>query len=309
MIRNHRLIILIYIVLSVALSYGLSFASDTSEMTVIAYKIDGLPENATNEVKCSYLIGTATLKKLDEYKLPEQINNYFTSSEVIILEVSSLSGSIDPNEINDFMLPNFNLEKLYRPDIWTKLKARCEKIGITLEYMPFKPFVIAIMLVERNTQKSGKESFDQYIYNLAKKKAKSIKFLETSVSYLFDKMPLEAQVLLVEKVIEDTGELALESAAIERSYLSGNFDEIEKATRIVSKNGLIAEAEKIMQRILIDERSAFWMPVIEDNVQKGGAFIAVHIANLIGKDGVVEKLRKKGYRIKDVSIINKEYLK
>ncbi len=309
MVKNHGSIILVHILLAVVLSYGVSFASDTSEMTVIAYRIDGGQKNSTGEVRSSYLVGTTVLKKLDEYKLPEQINDYFTSSEVIVLESSSLSGNVDPDELRSFMLPNFEIKKLFKPDIWTKLDERCQNLGINLEYIPFKPFVIAIMLIEKDINKSLKDSLEKYFYNSAKEKAKSIKFLETSISHIIDKMPLETQVLLVEKVIEDTGELALELAATERAYLSGDLEEIEKVTRIVSKNSLFAEADKIIHRIFIDERSAFWMPMIEDHIQNGGAFIVVNIMNLVGKDGLVEKLRKKGYRLTDVSVIGKEYKK
>ena len=306
MVKNYRFIILIYIMLSIILSYELSFASDTSEMSIIVFKVDSLPENATGEVKCSYLAGMAFLNKLDKYKLPEEINNYFTSSKVIIFESSNLSGSIDPDEIRSYMLTNFDIKKLFKPDIWTKLNEKCEKIGIKLEYMPFKPLIIAAMLLVKDMENAGKESYEKYIYDLAKEKAKSIKFLETSVSYLFDKIPLEAHVALVEKIVNDTGEIALESASLEKAYLSGDLDEIDRAAHTISSNKFIAEADKIWSRILIDERSNFWMPVIEDHILKGEAFIVVNIANLVGNNGIIEKLRKKGYRITNVSVISKK---
>lgn len=305
MAKNHRLIILVSVILSIILSYAPAFASDTSEMTVIAYKIDGRPESATGEVKCSYLVGMSVLRKLDDYKIPERINNYFNSSEVIVFESSSLTGSVDPNEIRGFMLPNFDLKKLFKPDIWSKLNEKCEKLGIKLEYMPFKPIILVVMLMAKELEKTGKESFEKYIYNLAKEKSKTIKFLETSIAYVFAKMPLEAQVLLVEKVINDTGEMALESAALEKAYLSGDLDGIDRVTRKVSPDEFIAEADKMWIRILIDERSDFWMPAIEDHIKIGGAFIAVNAANMAGKEGLIERLRKKGYALTDVSVLGK----
>jgi hypothetical protein len=47
-------------------------------------------------------------------------------------------------------------------------------------------------------------------------------------------------------------------------------------------------------------RNARWLPPVERVLAQGDAFIAVGAAHLLGGDGLLEQLRKRGYRVERV---------
>ena len=57
----------------------------------------------------------------------------------------------------------------------------------------------------------------------------------------------------------------------------------------------MTEAEKFL---LVDERNRDWLPKIEEKIKQEACFIAVGALHLPGNDGLINLLRKAGYKVK-----------
>ena len=56
------------------------------------------------------------------------------------------------------------------------------------------------------------------------------------------------------------------------------------------------------QEKLLNERNAKWIPVIEKNIALTPSFIAVGGGHLGGEKGVINLLRKKGYKLTPIKL-------
>ena len=77
-------------------------------------------------------------------------------------------------------------------------------------------------------------------------------------------------------------------------------EEVAEAIRqyMLFTNGKLPDS---MEKLL-DERNAKWIPVIEKNIALTPSFIAVGAGHLGGKKGVLNLLRKKGYKLTPIKI-------
>ena len=53
---------------------------------------------------------------------------------------------------------------------------------------------------------------------------------------------------------------------------------------------------------MVDQRNLNWLDDIERLVQPGGAFIAVGMGHLGGKNGLLHLLRQRGYRVESLKL-------
>ncbi len=56
------------------------------------------------------------------------------------------------------------------------------------------------------------------------------------------------------------------------------------------------------EEALLTRRNNNWIPVMEANMKEGGCFFAVGAAHLPGTNGVLELLKKAGYKVKPVKL-------
>jgi uncharacterized protein YbaP (TraB family) len=56
-----------------------------------------------------------------------------------------------------------------------------------------------------------------------------------------------------------------------------------------------------LQEKIVDERNRRWLPQIEKFLQRGEeTLVVVGAAHLVGKNGVIELLRRRGYRLEQM---------
>jgi uncharacterized protein YbaP (TraB family) len=140
----------------------------------------------------------------------------------------------------------------------------------------------------------AEQGMDLYFYRRAQKQKKSIRELES----------LEFQVGLICELDKEEGESLVKSTLEELKDSKKKFEELLGAWQ----RGNEAELEKILNEAnrrepglmkrLVTDRNARWTPQIED-LARGTNNVAVIVgaAHLVGKDGVVDMLRKRGWRV------------
>ncbi|OXG00283.1 hypothetical protein BC749_101327 [Flavobacterium araucananum] len=242
--------------------------------------------------KPSYLYGTIHMICSGDYFLSEKAKKAFDSSDKLVLEINFS----DPKEMNDAQQMAMGKEPLSKkldPEQLSKLEAILKKsAGMTLQQVDNFNLMTVMSLISMKTFGcSDIKFYEMEFIDAAKKRNIQIAGLETVKSqfesfgnaYSDDEMI----AMLDESDPHQTKELVT-------SYKKENLDELFK--NITAEDIMNAKAKKYM----LDERNYNWIKVLPALMQKESLFVAVGAAHLAGDEGVINGLRKAGYKVKPV---------
>lgn len=249
-----------------------------------------------------YLLGSVHLLKPTDYPLPAVIESAFTNSQVAVFEMD-IDKSEDPDGQAKMMakvsLPEGDsLQKHLSPNVYASLRKHVGETEIPFEVVDqFKP-AMAVMTVEMlELAKLGADpeyGVDKHFFKLARETGKKIVPLETMDFQigLLTGLTKSEEELLVEKSLEEIdGEKKLYNDMV-IAWQNGNAAGLETML-----NKMRTDAPSIFKKLVTD-RSLSWIPQIDQLLQGSqNAIVIVGAGHLVGKDGVVDLLRKKGVKI------------
>jgi uncharacterized protein YbaP (TraB family) len=249
-----------------------------------------------------YLLGSVHVLKPENYPLPAPIEAAFTNSPIVAFETDI--GAMDEPAaqmqlMGKAMLPvGETLQDQLSPALYTRFTNQLQETGLPGAMLErFKPALAALTLEVMELQKLGYDpeyGLDKHFYTLAHKGKKEIVPLET----------IEFQIGLLTGLSKEEGEQVMKST----------LDEIDKTKQEVQKmltawqtgdaeglekllNEAAHEAPAIFKRLVTD-RNQTWIPKIEGWLQGDkNVVVIVGAGHLVGKEGVVELLRKKGLKV------------
>jgi hypothetical protein len=275
---------------------------------VLAQEIQGSSTNRHSLWKLSgkpatvYLLGSVHLFKAEDYPLAAPIERAFTNAGIAAFETDigeMERRATQPETLGMMMLPAGQTfrEQLSAPtyNLFTNYAV---EIGLPLFMIEqLKPALAAIALVELECKKLGFEpenGIDLHYYRLARKQGKTLLPLE-SLDFqlnLLASFSKEETELLVRSTLEDIKTTREEFADILKAWRSGDAAGLEKML-----NSMAVEAPAIFKRLVTD-RNEQWVPKIQE-LSRGqtNAIVIVGAAHLVGKDGVIELLRKRDLQV------------
>ena len=249
-----------------------------------------------------YVLGSIHYLRSENYPLKKAILDAFETSKRLVLE-------IDLNATSGQAAQRLMLEKaLFRDgtslpqnisaETYQLAAERATQLGIDMGiFNPMKPWFAAINLIAIKLKALGldpRRGVDQYLAGEAKRRGKPISGLET----------LDFQIGLLDQLSKQNQEAMLRETVSELDLLDRNIDEIVRSwadgdESVLAKLLLagMMEFPEIHQKVIV-ERNRRWVPEIEKLLEQGsGALIVVGAAHLVGRDGVIEMLKTKGYSV------------
>lgn len=174
----------------------------------------------------------------------------------------------------------------------------------------FKPSIIASMIeMERYKQCIGcNEEFmpmDSYFQHLAMQLDKPVIGLET-VEQQMDVLTgnsIEWQVELLQQTLLDTDYCTVANR-LTSQYVAGALDAIWDD--YINDTSRYAPSQQDVER-LIYSRNVAWVERLPTLMKQSACFVAVGALHLPGKQGVLQLLRKKGYKVKAVALRGEEF--
>jgi len=161
----------------------------------------------------------------------------------------------------------------------------------------FKPLLAASMIMEQQTgQCDNIISMEQLIMQEAKKNSVEIKGME-SMEYqmsIFDSIPYTLQAKQLVKMIEDGDKDNGEMKQITDAYRNQELDKMEELTK---KEDMGIEN---FTQLLLYNRNTAWAKKLEGLLADKSLVIAVGAGHLPGDKGVINLLRKAGYKVEPV---------
>ncbi len=253
----------------------------------------------------TYLGGTCHMLRRSDYPLPAEFEKAYRAAEVVVFEA-------DPGQLTSLeMLQTLTARGIYLDgttlgqvlgsETWRMLVDYCRRAGLQLEALErLKPPLLAITLLGVELQRHGVDQggVDLYYHEKALADGKRIAALET----------MEEQVDFILGMGKGNEDRFLKYALADLENLDEIFDHLIAAWRKGNENTLVAliqdETRKEfpeIYRTLFIERNAAWLPLVEKYLATPEKeLVLVGVGHLVGEDGLVEALRRKGYEVSKV---------
>jgi uncharacterized protein YbaP (TraB family) len=249
-----------------------------------------------------YLLGSIHFLTEDDYPLPQPIESAFTNASIVVFETDI--AAMDKPETQMKMatkaqLPaGESLDQYLSASTYAALSNRVAKSGLPVAaFNTFRPFMVVATLAILELQKLGvspENGLDKYFAERATKDGKKLVPLET-VDFQMDMLTSFSKAeeeMLVKASLKDMDTVEKDFKAIVKAWKTGDGPNLEKYL-----NDAMREAPGPFKRLLTD-RSKNWVPKIEGLLAGDkNAIVIVGAGHLVGNEGVVELLKKKGFKV------------
>ena len=250
--------------------------------------------------KPSYLYGTMHVSSKLAYHLSDSFFVALTNVNTVGLESNPdqwLNNMRDIGLLQAFNNPNtYNNADFYKDAF--KLEPPTNKRFI--EIIANDPDIINNLLYRNNNSKNDHEEstyIDLFIYKLGTKLNKKVVSLENFTTSLI--MATKSSVRDPDEEYDETRvkyDYYKVQNQIDDAYRSGDLDVLDSLTQLVHYT-------KNTQKYLIDDRNIILAHNIDSVSKTGSLFSGIGAAHLPGDAGVIELLRKMGYKLRPISNI------
>lgn len=251
-----------------------------------------------------YLLGSFHLLKQDDYPLPAEVDRAFEDAESLVFEV-------DPREMTaPETMATIQKYAAYEDgkSLSTVLpEATRQKLGNLLSMTggsvqaleQSEPWMVSLSLVLGITQAMGFKAelgLDRHLMERAAKAGKPTSGLETIDDQMkaMDSVPYDEQARGLDDFLGDPKKAVQQMQDLHAWWRAGDVARLDSGMRAE-----MAEKTPHSYRLLDVDRNNAWMPKVEARLKasKDDTLVVVGSLHLLGEDGLVEKLRAKGYRV------------
>ncbi|HWP57680.1 MAG TPA: TraB/GumN family protein [Candidatus Acidoferrales bacterium] len=249
-----------------------------------------------------YMLGSVHLLKPEHYPLSPAIEKAFASSARLVLEVNL--DTVNAEGVQQAVLargrlePGQTLRSVLRPASYALLKQQAEAMGVPLQALEtLKPWLVALTLTTVKLRQLGydpEHGIDRYFLRKAKEQNKQILGLETLEFQvgLLDQMTPRLQELFLLQTLEDLDVLEQQFARLVDAWKQGDAAGLEKILMASFK-----EYPEVYERMVVD-RNRKWLAEVEKLLEGDeSALVVVGAGHLVGKEGLIELLRARGYAV------------
>lgn len=262
-----------------------------------------------------YLLGSFHMLKPGDYPLSKDVDAAFADAESLVFEMSpeemasptlgvqmgQAALRSDGTTLNS-QLPPGTIALL---DAWlSENAASLQAMGLTPQVLQmFEPWFVGLTISITEMTKQGldpKLGLDANLAAQAAKAGKPATGLETGAQQVafLDGMDKDEQLQFLAEALSQSKDAEAETAKLHDAWRAGDAKVLWDDMAMEMKN----EYPRLYQRINVARNDA-WVPKIEKRLSTAGkddTLVVVGALHLLGPDGVVEKLRAKGYTVERV---------
>jgi uncharacterized protein len=252
-----------------------------------------------------YLLGSVHVLKSSDHPLAAPIEAAFSNSQIVLFE-TDVEKMEQPETQLEMMrksaLPEGEtLKQQLSPEVYAKFTKHLEAAGLPpIVFEKMKPAIAGIGLFFVKLQELGVEpeyGVDRYFFRKAQKEKKQIIPLET----------VEFQMSMLANFTKEEGELLVKGMMEEIDNMAKEYTELLAAWKIGDTDTLSKLLDRSMRDVpgvykrLVVDRTRNWLPKAEEllNGNKKAIFV-VGAGHLVGDEGLVELLKKKGFKARQL---------
>lgn len=266
----------------------------------VLYKVEG-----NGLASPSYVFGThhlAPISVLDQFgaKAPYESVSQVVGEIDMTQDQMALAQAMQPH----MMAPaDSTLSKVIATEDFTVISEEFKKWapmqGMELSMLDMmKPMAVTTMIAATMAQQAmpgfnPAEQLDSWFQLQGKAAGKKIIPLETveqQATLLFDTTPISYQAEALVELLKDPSEALENTKALTEAYNNQDLDKMLKLSEDEDEHPEFMIA-------LLDKRNADWLTKLPAIFKEGPTFVAVGALHLAGDKGIVEGLRKLGYKV------------
>jgi hypothetical protein len=258
-----------------------------------------------SEKNSVYILGSIHFLKKESYPLKQSIEQAFDAVSKLVLEIDLQSAT--PEKTRRVTLENgvfrdgTTLQQNVDKETYDLTERRARELGIDLRAMnPLKPWLVAMMLTTMKLQKLGFDpnyGVDRYLAERAKRSGKStggLESLEFQIG-LLDGLSRRDQEMMLRETLKELDRLDQGVDQIVQLWLKGDVGSLEEWLLAGMR-----EYPEVHEKIIV-ERNRRWLPQIEKMIAQGeNTMVVVGAAHLVGREGVIELLKQRGYTVEQL---------
>lgn len=254
--------------------------------------------------KPSFLFGTFHLLCKDDIHFSDQLKRAIKRSDEIYMELNlsdpsvMLSGMLYMN-----MKDGKKLKDLYTPEEYKRLQNYfSDTLGVPMMMLQSaKPYFLVALLYPRMMNCSNPTGVEEELAKLAKEDKKEIKGLETMQfqASIFDSIPYQWQAKELLKNIDSFSVYKEEFQTMLDFYKNQELDSLQSS---LSSSEFGSDE---YNDLLLKNRNKNWVAQLKEIMKSESVFVAVGAGHLVGSDGLINLLKKAGYKVEPLE--NKKF--
>lgn len=257
----------------------------------LLWKIEG------NDIKTSYLYGTIHLLPLKDFIITDKVLTAFEIADQIVLELDMDDPSMHMEILKNVQRKdNATLQKELTEEDYKKLDQLLVSsygagVGV---FNNWHPAMVGTFLI-RNYIEGEPASYEISFVEMADEKNKEVFGFETPAEQLaiFDEIPYKEQINGLEKMIRDEEKVKKTYHTLVSLYKEEKIDQLYNF--FIDYYGTPDKVEKLLK-----QRNKKWIPKFESFSGNNVTFYAIGAGHLSGEDGIINLLRKEGYKVSPI---------
>ncbi|HEV7620638.1 MAG TPA: TraB/GumN family protein [Flavisolibacter sp.] len=254
-----------------------------------------------NLAKPSYIFGTMHMICADDIEVSDSLKQAIKSADEVYLELNMNNIMEMMGAMTHMTMRNdTTLADLMTPAQYKKVKDYFNEHSSILPFSmieTYKPLLAASTIMEQATKCDHIISMEELIMQEAKNGSKDIKGLET-MNYqlsIFDSIPYKLQARQLLDMVENAGKNddAKEMEELTNAYRNQELNKME----ILTKTDM---GMKDYSDLLLYNRNRNWVRKIDEYLSEKSLVVAVGAGHLPGDKGIINLLRKAGYKVEPV---------
>jgi uncharacterized protein len=253
-----------------------------------------------------YLAGSVHLLKAGDSALPAAFDRAYAGSRTLVMELDL--GKVDPMAAAGWMaehgmLPEgSSLRKVIGEPRYQRVSTEATRLGVPMQMADqLAPWVLGLQLMELQYAKVGFDSesgVEQQLEHRAQADGKPTAGLETLEEQLgfFETLSPEQQAKFLDLVVNDLHDVDSDTQAVVAAWRAGD------AAKLAA---LLSDEYKqfpALYRSLVTDRNKRWEPQLEKLLHdKDNYFVVVGALHLVGDGGLLELLRKDGFKVEQLN--------
>ncbi len=252
--------------------------------------------------KPSFVFGTFHLLCKEDIRFSNQLEEAVKASNEIYMELDM----DDPSTLMSGMLfmnmkGGKKLQDFYTVEEYSRVVAYFNDTLRTpiMLFQKAKPYFLVALLYPRMMNCTSPAGVEEELLKIAKENNKEIKGLETVQfqASVFDSIPYDWQAKELLKNIDSFSLYKKEFEDMVEMYKDQNLDSMQN---MLMKSEFGSDE---YEDILLKERNINWVKQLKSIMKKESVFVAVGAGHLTGKSGLINLLKKEGYKVE--ALVNK----
>ena len=247
-----------------------------------------------------YLAGSVHALSADAYPLDPAFDRAFAASGTLVEEIdlAETLAAAPALIARGMYLDGRRFDGTVSKETAELVAAHVKAAGLPIEMIQMmKPWLVMLTVAALEAQKDGLDAnlgLDKHFFDKAKAAGHEIVGLETAASQVerLDRMPDALQEQLLRRALDDVGTQGNSAKTLVSAWRRGDAAFVEKTVL-----GAFSEYPAVYQSLIV-ERNQSWIPQIEACFARPRpCLVVVGAAHVVGEDGLLVLLRRKGYQI------------